>query len=125
MIPREGSLVSSGECADRPMSIGDVLIAAPGTLLGYELEGRASVKTLLFDTAGLVKHLFWQHLDVTPEWRWWGSVGRRRGVVFARCGGGVRRCAPTRWPGASCPPRPAQDQRLAWAVEEPQAGKLV
>ncbi|MGD9430821.1 helix-turn-helix domain-containing protein [Arthrobacter russicus] len=67
VFPRDGSLILDGDTRARSVSVGDVVLAAPGVPIKYQTEGWVTTTTLLLDTDYLIEHLFWQHLDLIPD----------------------------------------------------------
>ncbi|MFV0375370.1 AraC family transcriptional regulator [Microbacterium sp.] len=64
---RDGSLLIDYTNRVEPVGMGDVVMVAPHTAIGYEREGKTTVTTLFADTDYLIEHLFWQHLDLIPD----------------------------------------------------------
>lgn len=64
---RDGSAVTSGDCASQPVAVGKTLLIAPNAHLGFEPEGNTTFTTLFVDADYLIEHFFWQHLDLIPD----------------------------------------------------------
>lgn len=67
VVVRDGSVILCGECPQRPVSVGDIVLIAPDMPVGYEPEARITITTLHLDTDYLIEHLFWQRLDLIPD----------------------------------------------------------
>lgn len=67
VVVRDGSFLIDCASQVEPIGVGDVVVVAPPTVVGYEPEGNAIVTTLFADTDYLIEHLFLQHLDLIPD----------------------------------------------------------
>lgn len=67
VVVRDGSFLIDCASQVEPIGMGDVVVVAPPTVVGYEPEGNAIVTTLFADTDYLIEHLFLQHLDLIPD----------------------------------------------------------
>jgi AraC-like DNA-binding protein len=66
-VVRHGSAILFSKFGQKPVKVGDVILAAANTLCGSEPEGHITVTTVYFDTDDLLDQVRWQYVGLVQD----------------------------------------------------------